>query len=276
VSHYDPDAFDAYEVRGWATKEAARYDELAGRVTSQVADVLLDAVGVEAGMRVLDVATGPGYVAGRAHARGARATGLDFSETMLTLARERHPHAQFTRGDATALPFAAGSFDAVVGAFVLLHLGRPERAAAEAFRVLARGGRAAFSVWGLPSEGRWLGVLLDALADTGAGPPAEIPPGPAIFRFADDAEFTGLLVGAGFADVAVKTAEMSLHIADADELWNGLIDGTVRVGPLVRAQSEDLQSRIRERFDELLDEHRVHDGFDLPVVVKLAHGEKVD
>jgi ubiquinone/menaquinone biosynthesis C-methylase UbiE len=54
---------------------------------------------------------------------------------------------EFRKGNAEVLPFADESFDAVVGNFVTLHLGRPERAAAEFARVLGAGGRLALTVW---------------------------------------------------------------------------------------------------------------------------------
>jgi SAM-dependent methyltransferase len=274
MGDFDADAFDAYEASGWGGKEVSSYDDLAGRVTSQVADPLLDAVEAGAGTRLLDVATGPGYVAARAGKRGAHPVGLDLSEAMLAFARDRHPGIEFQRGDATDLPFADRSFDAVVAAFLLLHLGRPERAVEEASRVVAPGGRVAFTVWDVPSRGRWLGVLLDALADVGAGPPADIPAGPPIFRFADEDEFSALLRAAGLAGVSVETLELSLRVESADELWHGLMAGTVRVGPLVTAQSEAVQKEVYERFVQLLDDHRSDDGFEIPVVVKLASGQR--
>ena len=210
MSDYDPVAFDAFEEAGWGAKEPAGYDALAGRVTSQLADPLLDAVGAGSGKRVLDIATGPGYVAARAAERGADPVGLDFSETMLAFARSRSPGVEFVRGDATELPFPDDSFDAVTCAFLLLHLARPEAAVAEAARVLVPEGRASFSIWDEPSRGRWLGVVFDAFAAAGALPPADVPPGPPIFRFADDGELTRLLADAGLADVVVETVEFPL------------------------------------------------------------------
>jgi SAM-dependent methyltransferase len=194
---------------------------------------------------------------------------------MLDYARSRTSGVEFAPGDATALPFADGSFDAVVGAFVLLHLGRPEAAVAEAARVLVPGGRAAFTVWDEPSRGRWLGVMLDALAAAGATPPADVPPGPPLFRFADEDEFTALLTDAGFVDVTVETIGFTLDLSSADELWHGLAEGTVRVRPLVKSQSEELRREIRAHFDALLDDYRVAaGGFEVPVSVKLAAGRK--
>jgi SAM-dependent methyltransferase len=274
VSEYDVEAFETFEQAGWTTKEAAAYDALAGRVTARVADPLLDAVGAEEGMRLLDVATGPGYVAARAAELRADAVGLDFSETMLAHARSKAPGVEFLRGDATALPFADESFDAVVAAFLLLHLGTPERAVAEAARVLRPGGRAAFSVWDEPSRGRWIGVFFEAITAAGAHAPAELPSGPSFYRFADENELTALLEGATLSDVQVGTVEFALHLDHGDELWHGLIQGSVRVGPLILGQTEEMQREIRARYDELLEAYRTDDGYEVPVSVKLASGQR--
>jgi SAM-dependent methyltransferase len=271
---YDPEAFDAFEAAGWAGKEVSAYDALAGRVTSRLAEPLLDAVDAGSATRLVDVATGPGYVAAAAAARGADVVGVDLSEGMLEYARERVPEVEFVHGDATALPFGDSFFTAYTAAFVLLHLGAPERAVAEASRVLEPRGRAAMTVWDVPSRARWLGVLLDAVTDVGVEPPADVPAGPPLFRFADEDEFTGLLAGAGLEDTAIETVDFSLELASADELWEGLIEGTVRVRPLVLAQTPDVQAAIRSRFDELLAEYRAGDGFDVPVAVKLGSGRK--
>lgn len=274
MTEYDPAAFEAFEEAGWTTKDAAAYDALAGRVTARVADPLLDAVGAREATRVLDVATGPGYVAAKAAERGADVVGLDFSETMLAHARTNVPGVEFVHGDATALTFEDASFDAVVAAFLLLHLGTPERAVAEAARVLRPGGRAAFSVWDVPARGRWIGVFFDAFTGAGAHPPADVPAGPPFFQLADEGAFTQLLEGAGLSDAEVRTVEFGLHVEDGAELWDGLVKGSVRVGPMILGQTEDLQRAIRERYDELLEEYRTRDGYDVPVSVKIASGQR--
>jgi ubiquinone/menaquinone biosynthesis C-methylase UbiE len=274
VSEFDAAAFGAFEAEGWMTKDAAAYDALAGRVTSRLAERLVDAVGVRAGTRLLDVATGPGYVAAEAAERGVEAVGLDFSETMLTHARAHAPGVEFVLGDATALPFDDESFDGVVGAFVLLHLGSPERAVAEATRVLKPGGRAAFTVWDEPSRGRWIGVFFEAVTAAGGQPPDDVPAGPSMFRFADEAEFAALLERAGLRDVQVGRIGFDLHLVDGDELWNGLVAGSVRVRPMILGQTPELQREIRRRYDELLEPHRAANGFAVPVSVTVASGSK--
>src|SRR5262249_22676865 len=145
------DAFHDFEQAGWQ-RAAEHYPDAFGSLTSQAAGPLLDAVRAGPGVRILDVATGPGYVAGAAAARGAGVVSIDFSPAMLERARRDHPHVHFREGDAESLPFPDRRFDAVVISFALLHLARPDMALAEARRVLAPGGRLAITVWAGPDE----------------------------------------------------------------------------------------------------------------------------
>jgi ubiquinone/menaquinone biosynthesis C-methylase UbiE len=269
----DPDAFNAFEAAGWEEKAQA-YDRSFRSLTSRLAEPLLDAASVTKGTRVLDIATGPGYVAGRAAARGAEVVGADVAESMIVLARRLQPGVEFRQADAHALPFADASFDAVVGNLAILHLGRPEQAAAEFVRVLVPGGRVALTVWDAPDRARFLGVLLEAFAEAGATPPEGVPAGPDFFRFAQKGELDALLRDQGLENRIVETIEFTFSVASADEYWDGLLGGTVRVSALVLGQADDTQQRIREAFDRRMGEYRTTDGFELPVSVKLASGRK--
>jgi ubiquinone/menaquinone biosynthesis C-methylase UbiE len=269
----EPDAFNAFEAAGWEERALA-YDRFFGSTTSQAVQPLLDAASVAVGTRVLDIATGPGYVAGEAARRGASVVGVDVAAAMVALARPLHPGLEFQRADAQALPFEDASFDAVVGNFAILHLGRPEEAVTEFVRTLAPGGALALTVWDRPERARFIGVMLDAVAEAGAAPPQDVPVGPDFFRFSVDEEFDALLGEPGLEDRRVKTIAFSYQASTADEFWNGLVGGTVRMSALVLGQPEGTQRRIREAFDRRLEEYRRADGFELPVSVKLAVGRK--
>ena len=273
VPRVDPDAFNAFEAAGWQS-QAAGYDDFFGGITTRVIESLLDAAAVSGGTRLLDVASGPGYVAARAAGRGASVVGIDIAEAMISLARRLHPELEFRTGDAQALPFADASFDAVVANFVLLHLGRPEQAAAEFARVLAPGGRLGLTVWDVPERARFIGVLVDAVAAAGAGPPPDLPAGPPIFRFSDDGELTGLLRSQDLEDIQVTTIAFTHVEASPDSLWRGLLGGTVRVSALILRQPEDVQREIRAAFDRGIEEYVVGDRLELPVSVKLASGRR--
>lgn len=84
--------------------------------------------------RTLDVACGTGFLT--RHLRGD-VVGLDHSERMLAIARERIPHGAFVSGDALALPFGDGEFDRLFTSYFYCHLEESERLrfVAEACRV---------------------------------------------------------------------------------------------------------------------------------------------
>jgi SAM-dependent methyltransferase len=265
----DRAGFDAYEKSGWE-RTASAYHAFAGRITPRVVDPLLDAAGVGPNVRVLDVASGPGYAAAQAAARGAAVVGIDVADAMVALARDRHPGVEFRPGDAHALAFPDGVFDAVVGNFALHHFGDPERAAGEFARVLVPGGRLALTVWDLPARTRLVGVLLDAVAQAQAAAPPDLPVGPEFFRFSHEPELVRLLAGHGFGGVTLRDVSFVHAVSSPDELWHGLLRGTVRTAAVVRAQPERVQRQIRDAFDRLVEPYRVGDGFEVPVSVKLA------
>jgi SAM-dependent methyltransferase len=271
----DPDAFNAFEAGGWE-KKAAGYDRFFGTITSRLVEPLLDAASVGAGTRMLDLASGPGYAAARGAERGATVVGVDMAMAMVSLARRLHQGLDFRQADAHELPFDDASFDAVVGNFLILHLGRPDVAMAGLVRVLAPGGKLALTAWDLPERARVLGVFLDAVAEAGARPPEDLPVGPDFFRFSVDEEFDSLLRGQGLEDRVVRTIAFSHRVSTADELWDGLLGGTVRTSALIVRQPEEMRRRIREAFDRLVGDYRCGDVLELPVSVKLAAGRKPD
>ena len=269
----DPDAFNAFEAAGWEGA-AQGYDRSFRSLTSRLAEPLLDAAYVTAGTRVLDIATGPGYVAGLAAQRGANVVGADIASAMVELARTLNPGIDFRQADAHVLPFEDASFDAVVGNFAILHLGRPEQAVGEFARVLAPGGRLALTVWDTPDRARFLGVVIDAFGEAGARPPEDVPAGPDFFRFAADDEFDALLGGSGLEERQVRRIEFTMNVPDAREYWDALLGGTVRVSALVLRQPDDMQQKIRDAFERRMEQYRTADRYELPVAVKLASGRK--
>jgi ubiquinone/menaquinone biosynthesis C-methylase UbiE len=268
------DAFKAFEAQAWA-RRAATYDLVTGAVTARLAGPLLDAAGVRAGTRMLDVGCGTGVLSVAAAARGAAPLGADLAEGMLALARRRHPDLEFVHADAEALPVGDGAFGAVVAGCVLNHLPAPERALAEWARVLAPGGRVALTVWERPARNRLLGELTDAVADAGVATRAALPPGPDPYRFADDEPLRAVLHDAGFADVEVRTLEVVHRAGGAGELWDGLLGGSARVSTAIAAQPPAVQARIRAAFERRIADHAVAGGgVALAAVVRLAAGRR--
>jgi ubiquinone/menaquinone biosynthesis C-methylase UbiE len=140
------ESFAKFEHEGWQ-RVAGKYDSVWASSTRQFIPPLLDATAVSERMSVLDVGCGPGYVSAAVAASGATPRGLDFSREMIGIARRMFPEIEFQEGDAQDLPFVNAAFDRVVANFTLLHVPDPERACAEACRVLSPGGKFGFTVW---------------------------------------------------------------------------------------------------------------------------------
>jgi ubiquinone/menaquinone biosynthesis C-methylase UbiE len=260
--------FKAFEAEGWSAR-AETYDRLTGRITAQYFETLMKAVGVGAGTRLLDVASGPGHLVAAAAARGARPVGVDIAEDMVALARRNYPGLEFRTGDAEALPCADEAFDALTAAFVVNHLPRPEQAAGEMARVLRPGGRVAVTVWERPDGNPFFGIVDDALERSGVSLPADaVPPGPDQYRFADDRAFAGLLSQAGFEDVRVEQLEACERVVDPYEAWEGLLGGSVRLVTRVSALHPTDRHRLLAAFAEVLADQ----GHEILAVAKVASG----
>ena len=96
---------------------------------------------VSPGDRVLDACCGTGDLAIAAQRAGGKVTGLDFSERMLEHARAKSAEVEWIQGDALALPFEDGSFDAATVGFGVRNLEELEAGLRELRRVLRPGGR---------------------------------------------------------------------------------------------------------------------------------------
>jgi SAM-dependent methyltransferase len=270
----DADAFRDFE-RVAHDEIAEGYRDFFAKVTGYAIEPLLDAASVGAGARVLDVATGPGVLASRAARRGASPVGIDLAPRMVAIAAAQYPGLDFRQGDAENLPFPDQSFDAVASNFGIGHFPRPEQAIREFARVLVPHGIVALSWWDVPARHRLNGVFFDAVNEVQATPPPDLPIGPPLFRFSDDQELSALLRSAELARVGVQAYAFIHRLGSAEELWNGILGGTVRTSIGIRWQSKEVRDRIRTAFYHLMQAYAKEGGIQIPVAFKVASGRKV-
>ncbi len=268
----NPRAFRSFEHAGWQNV-SRQYHESFADLTSQAIEPLLNAVRAGKGTRLLDVATGPGYVAAVASQRGASVIGVDFSAAMVAEASRQYPGVEFRDGDAEALPFPNGSFDAVVMNFGLLHFGSPEQAFIEAHRVLRTSGQFAFTVWCKPEVAVGFGIVLDAVQAHGQMN-VPLPPGPPFFRFSDPGECLQALLKAGFSMPEVVHIPQIWRLPSPDALFNTMQGATVRTSGMLRAQSAEALEAIGKSIREAVAAYQKGEGIELPMPAVLASAKK--
>ncbi len=164
------------------------------------------------GARVLDVGCGTGIWLRAAHAHGARVVGLDLSDAMLAASREAVPDASFVHASATSLPFACGSFAAVLALWMLYHV-EDKPAALRGFReVLAPGGHVIAGTNADDTGGNHLDELAcDAIGDVvGARPQRWFP----VLDF--NAENGADILGEVFDHVETNRYQSRFEVTDAD------------------------------------------------------------
>ena len=267
------DAFTAFEHDGWQGAADA-YADAFGSLTTQCIEPLLDVLGTKAGTRLLDVACGPGYVAAAAAARGAVATGVDFSAAMVESAAASYPGIAFRQGSAEELPFPDASFDAVAISFGLFHFSHPDRALAEAHRVLKPSGRVAFTAWAPPESSAGFGIVLGAIARHGTMD-VGLPAGPPFFAFSDAAACERVLAATGFADPSFVQVPQYWRLANPAALFEVFRNGTVRMGATLRAQAPAAMEPIRQDMDSAAARYAKPDGsIAVPMPATLAAATK--
>ncbi len=264
--------------RAWQLDDesARRYEDVVVPfVLGPSARALVDWAGPRLGERVLDVGCGTGIAARHALKLvdpDGTVTGVDLNAGMLAVARQLAPEVDFHQADALALPFPDDSFDLVVCAQVLQFL--PDRVAAitEAARVLAPGGRAAFSVWAALEESPYFAAQVNVVAHHLG---EEVAGGLAAgFTLSSEAELADLLSAGGLVDPEVTTATLDLALGRLDELVPRHIKATPLAGAFESADDE-VRARVISDMAGRLTAYTQSDGTkSAPFRIILARASK--
>lgn len=249
---------DAERARWTASAPAwERWADPMADLADRINQPLLDAAGVTAGGRVLDLACGagePALSAGRrvAAGPGGLVVGTDLVPAMAEGAARRAEAGgtavSFAAADMTALPFADGAFGHVVCRFGIMFVPDAAAALAEVRRVLRPGGTAAFMVWG-PLAGNALLRLLNDGVDAVLGLDAGPGLGP-LFRYAAPGSLETAMAAAGFTAVAATPLMPEGKARAGAPFWKAQLEmsfGT-RLTGLDPARRAAVEASVETRF----------------------------
>jgi SAM-dependent methyltransferase len=189
------------------------------RVLAPVADALLAVASPSPGTRVLDVGCGCGattLLAAVAVGDEGSAAGIDFSEPMLDVARQRAQDAgatntTFITGDAQNYGFEPESADLVISRFGTMFFSNPREALANIGTAVVPAGRLCIATWQPLGANDWLIVPGSALLHHADIPAAE-GSGPSMFAQSDPEVITETLGAAGFIDIRVEAVQVTFTL----------------------------------------------------------------
>jgi len=225
----------------YVANDAASYEQSMARWSRRLALHFIDFAAIGSPARIVDVGCGTGSLtfALAEAAPEAMISGIDHSEAYVAYARSKTTDARlfFEQGDAAALPYADGAFDASLSLLVLNFVPDAERAALEMARVTKPGGVVAAAVWDFRGGLTFLRVFADTAA-------ALDPDGEAFRARQFSAPFTGpgelaaMWTKMGLRGIAQSALTIRMDFLSFADYWEPWLGGQGTVGAYVSSLSE--------------------------------------
>jgi SAM-dependent methyltransferase len=237
---------EAKEV--WDSGQA--YERYVGRWSRRAAEQFLDWLQVPAGRSWLDVGCGTGALSATILERmqPARVLGLDSSDDFLAHARQQvqDRRVAFELGDAQALPYGDGQFDAAVSGLVLNFVPNPGRMVANMRRGVRPGGTVALYVWDYAGEMQLMRRFWDAAA--ALDPAARHLDEGIRFPICAPAPLADLFGKAGLAAVATRAIDVPTSFGDFDDFWSPFLGGQGPAPGYCRSLTAERRARLRDHL----------------------------
>ncbi len=232
----------------WALGSA--YELYVGRWSRRVADAFLAWIAMQPQRNWLDVGCGTGALCQRILEKQspARIVGVDPSDGFIAHARAHisDPRASFQVGDAQALPFANGEFDAAVPGLVLNFVPDQRKAVAEMRRVVRPGGAVAAYVWDYAGEMQLMRKFWDA-AITLDPAARDLDEGVRFPSCKPDA-LAALFAQAGLRDIATQAVDVPTVFENFDDYWSPFLGGQGPAPGYCMKLTESNRAALRERL----------------------------
>jgi SAM-dependent methyltransferase len=232
-----------------------------------VSQWLIEAVDPQPGLRLLELAAGPGDT-GLMAAELLRPHGTlvlsDISEGMLDVARDRArqlgiTNVEFKVMDAEWIDLPTADVDGVICRWGYMLMADPGAALRETRRVLKPGGTLALAVWAAPEDNPWGSVPNRELVKMGAMEPPE-PGAPGPFAWQDAAVVEDALEEAGFVLAQIDQVDLTFRFPSLDDWWDSQLELSVRLRDAVARLTPAQRDDLRDAIDARLAGHVAADG----------------
>jgi SAM-dependent methyltransferase len=232
----------------WAS--GAAYEPYVGRWSRLVAREFLNWLAVPPGSRWLDVGCGTGALSQAILqvASPKEVKGIDQSQGFVDYAKEqvKDKRASFDVGDAQALTFDKGTFDAAVSGLVLNFVPQQDRMIAEMARVTKPGGRVGLYVWDYAGEMQLMRHFWDAAATL--DPAARQLDEAVRFPNCKPEPLAALFKGAGLREVQTRAIDVPTVFKDFDDYWSPFLGGQAPAPAYAMSLTEEGRTALRERI----------------------------
>lgn len=270
------------QIEYWNGQAGATWTRVQARMDAMLqplSDEAIRRAAPQTGERVIDVGCGCGATSLALHDAGAHVWGVDVSEPMLALAKERaagRENIGFAVSDAATQAYTA-DHDLIFSRFGVMFFADPTAAFSNLCTALRPTGRLSFVCWQAPRQNPWMSLVGAAIQPLLPEPETPIDPrAPGPFAFADAEYLSGVLAAAGFSNVRIEDYRTTLHIADDVDT---ALESLSEVGPLARALTELTGDALAEAMQiarDTLQQHATSDGLDLGAAVWMVSADKGD
>jgi SAM-dependent methyltransferase len=223
---------------------ADKYDRFMGRYTRSLAPLLVEAAGVEPGMKVLDVGCGPGGLTGElTKLVGAdHVAAIDPAPQFAAACGERHPGADVRVGVAEDLPWPDDSFDAALSSLVIAFMQDADAGVGEMVRVTRPGGVVATCMWDIVGGGMtMLSMFWSAVRELDPSIEGErVRPG------VEQGDLGARFRRAGLRDVVEGSLEAQASYEDFADFWEPFTFAVGPAGQHLASLAASDQERVRE------------------------------
>lgn len=274
---YSEEYYTEYTRTTW-NESASAYVDLMRNLEPFRSDVL-SRLDPRPGEYILDLGTGPGEPAltiARAVGPQGHVTGVDLSENMVDIAQRVGKsrgleNADFRVMDCSKLSFPDAVFDAAISCFGFQIFTNPEKAAAEAYRVLKPKGRIFATVWSTGDKVPWLHAIIEPMLEHAE--PDETGYLPTPYETGGPGEMAAFLEAAGFRGATEHRVTHLMHYGDGEAYLNTILKATP-IGHSLSEEPPEVQEEVLRKTRANLLKWSTPEGILLPAECVIAGAEK--